>query len=1152
MSDAYDEYDVFLSHTQEDEAVVEELAWRLKEEAELLPYLRRWGLTPGELVVPAIERAIESSATVAVFFGSGGGDAWRDQESQLVLIQQSERRVIPVLLPGAPPASIEGLLRTRVGVDLAEADGFERLVAGITGRAPGLSTGFEPGAKLRRRLGKTRQEMKRSSQELARPTPYRVYLSSTLCEDEGRRRELLEIIERVGMVACGAEPRAAGAGGDALALRQQAMEGCDLFLMVVAWRYGQGPSGEERSIGELEYEWARERGVPRMVLLIDEAQPVVVSRDFDEPEQRWTKQARLQALKARLASEEVIIRFALDTIGRALTFGLQKWRQDGAVVGARARAKAPRTEGRRPAAKRRPRRSPARQATLPELSRYLEIVERDNASTPTLGSASGARSPLHPDGLAVEVRLVGPAGADHAGSVEPAEAEAEGEAELELRRVFEEARRRGERAVLLVGPPGSGKSTHLRRMALWLSRRGASTLGLPVDTVPILLPVHELPAEIEDLHGAIAAHLGATTTLEAPVIEALLRHEHLLLLIDGMDELLDPSRRERVAGWVARGQRELPGSRFVVARQHPTPISVGGETVPALMVRLPPLDELGARRLVEGWFQAAQPEGGGDPAEAERQADSLWIELQAPEFRATRMFELTRNPMMLSLLCALHQQRGALPSRKVELYEQCVQLLLRQWCSRARVPRRFGDREARQILQPLAHWLHAEPGRTHADARSIAAMLEPYLAATFGYDPIDGEAFVRATSTDHGILVAKGDDRYGLLHPSLQQYLCARHLRSLSHGGGRVLDDLAERFGDPWWREVILLLLALGEPSLFDPLMRRVVRRPGFVGHLDLVLECHREAAGATLEPFVALLLSPPGDDAERHERQLAAARVVEAIDLERWSELAPGLREHPFEPLRQLAGDEGHARRPVSRVSPRSGYTLVEIPAGRFSMGSHHRERERKGSEGPRHEVELASFAIGRTPVTNEEYGHYLRARPEAPEPKYWGDPRYNHPRQPVVGVSWHDAVAYCDWAGLQLPTEAQWERACRADTKTAYWSGREESDLARVGWYADNSEQRLHPVGEREPNPFGLYDVHGNVWEWCRDEFGDYKGCLPRPGDGLRHPPLPDGNRVIRGGSWIDPARKARAAYRLNRHADDRIAYLGFRAVEPEADGE
>ncbi|MEX1361890.1 MAG: SUMF1/EgtB/PvdO family nonheme iron enzyme [Nannocystaceae bacterium] len=1127
-----DEYDVFLSHTEHDELAVEQLAWRLQEEAELQPYLRRWSLMPGEQIVPAIEHAIGNSMTVAVFFGPGGSDGWREQERQLVLIKQSERRIIPVLLPGAPSNSIDGFLQTREKVDLAQDDGFARLVAGITGQSPGLVSGFEPGPTLRRRLGKTQRAMKRSSSELAHPTPYRVFVSSTLGEDAEERRQLFEAIERVGMQPL---PESPLQGAAQLAARREQLEHSDLFVMLVTWRYGRTVDDEGRSLGELEYEWARERGIPRMVFLIDEARPVVVSRDFDELPDRWTKQARLEALKARLASDDEPIRFTPQNIGAVLAHGLHQWRRDGAAIGARARAKSPKTETRRPGSTRRPRRSRARRASLPELSRYLETVERDNATTSMLGSSEPARSPLYPDDLKVEVRVM----------------RRDEQAEIELHRVFEEAERQGDRVVFLVGPPGGGKSTHLRRMALWLSRRSAAALGLPADTVPIALPIHRLPAHEQSLRDAAAAHLGATTTLEAPVIEALLRHEHLLFLVDGTDESIDAEDDERIMQGLARGLRELPKSRFLVAQHGPTLHRDEAERIPAMTVRLPPLDESAARRLVQHWFQAAQPEGQHDPMEVERGTSSLWAELAAPEFRTTRMFELTRNPVMLSLLCALHHERGALPTRRVELYEQCVRMLVRQWCSQARVPRRFGDREAQQILQPLAYWLHSEPGRSYASATSIAAMLEPHLAATLGYATIDGEAFIRSTATDHGILTSKGQGRYGLLHPCLQEYLCARHLRSLSHGDMGVLDDLAERFGDPWWREVTLLLLSLGEPSLFDPLMRRVVQRPAFVAHLDLVLECHREAAGATLEPFVELVLGPPGEDAQLHERQLAAAKVLDELAPERWLELAPGLREHPFEPLRRLAGEELPAARPIRRVSARSGYAVVEIPAGRFSMGSHHRERGRRGSEGPRHEVELARFFIGRYLVTNEEYGHYLRARPEAPAPKYWGDPRYNHPRQPVVGVCWHDAMAYCEWAGLSLPTEAQWERACRADTTTAYWSGRQESDLAAVGWYADNSEQRVHPVGECEPNPFGLYDVHGNVWEWCRDEFGDYKGHSPRPGDGLRHPPLPDGNRVIRGGSWIDPARKARSAYRLNRHADDRIAYLGFRAVElPHSD--
>lgn len=131
-------------------------------------------------------------------------------------------------------------------------------------------------------------------------------------------------------------------------------------------------------------------------------------------------------------------------------------------------------------------------------------------------------------------------------------------------------------------------------------------------------------------------------------------------------------------------------------------------------------------------------------------------------------------------------------------------------------------------------------------------------------------------------------------------------------------------------------------------------------------------------------------------------------------------------------------------------------------------------------------------------------------------------------------------------MPTEAQWEYGCRGGTTTQYWSGDAEEDLAKVGWYSGNSDRRLHPVAEKDANPFGLYDVHGNVWEWCRDGWvGDYT-TSPRVGDGLRREPVGDGPRVMRGGSWLESARSARSAMRLNDPPGLRSAHFGFRPAQ------
>lgn len=1151
-----DEYDVFLSYCSADKDQVEAIAARLQEETSLRPFFSPWHLVPGDTWIPELERAIERSTTVAVFCGTRHTGPWQEEERQLALIQarKHHKRVIPVVLPGGRRDDIDGFLLARTWVELESADGFLRLCAGIRGKKP------VPG--------------RRKHEGEPRP-PLRVLVASTYRTDEELGRAITETIELAGMVPVVAS------GTPAEACRE-ALDRSDVLLLVVAWRYGLVPDGHARSLGELCYEWACARGMPRIVLLVDEEQPVVIARDFDEGEERWSKQLQLHAFKTRLRAAEPVVSFTHENLGRRVNYGLLEQRDrrhllevepkgppspaspepgpthdqpsnDEDTKGRSTQTETPHDEATPHEPKPEPTPAPPKpkrtrkQTSKPrvrtpserELSRYLDVVERDNAKTTMIGTSVGIEVPLRVDDLRVKVRIAPRRSAS--GTVQRTEHSPE--PELPLHEVFSHATLRGCRGVVLVGHPGSGKSTHVRRMALWLSRRSAKTLGLPADTVPVLLPVQALSAEAATFREVVAAHLRADPRLDPAFIEALLAREHLVFLLDGVDELPDERAQARVARWLDQCLHELPHARMLVTRRPLDETTSAPEPAGWLEVQLPPLDEAGARTMVRRWFRAtARDEVARDTA-LDR-AEAFLGELRAPEYRTTRMFELTRNPLMLTALCVLHGRHGRLPTRRVDLFEQCVQVFLERWRETASVPRRFGEREARQVLQPLAHWLH-EGRHTHADAASIAAVVEPPLRLALGPD-CDALGFVQALSDAEGLL-ARHDAAYGFLHLGFQQYLCARHLRALSHGDPDVIDRLAERLGDPWWREVTLLLLALGEPALFDPFMRRVVARAAFVDHQDWITDCIHEAVEVTPAPFVELLALPPGDDPELWRRQLAAWRVLETLGPQARPELAVALRTHPLAELRRAAGhDEGPEPSVATVRTPRGAYELVEIPAGSFMMGSHHRERDRRGGEGPKHEVELARFFMGKHPVTNEEYGYYLSQCPDVAEPAYWGDPRFNQPRQPVVGVSWHEAMAYCAWAGLTLPTEAQWEYACRAGSRGAYWFGRKTADLDRVGWYAGNSGQRLHAVGEKDPNPFGLFDVHGNVWEWCQDGFGDYGGHLPRPGDGLRHAPQDGGNRMIRGGSWIDAAHAARSAYRLNRHPDNRLSYLGFRAVK------
>jgi formylglycine-generating enzyme required for sulfatase activity len=185
----------------------------------------------------------------------------------------------------------------------------------------------------------------------------------------------------------------------------------------------------------------------------------------------------------------------------------------------------------------------------------------------------------------------------------------------------------------------------------------------------------------------------------------------------------------------------------------------------------------------------------------------------------------------------------------------------------------------------------------------------------------------------------------------------------------------------------------------------------------------------------------------------------------------------------------------------------------------------------------------MGRYPVTQEQYSRFLSAI-GCQESEFWGEINFNDRLDPAVGVSWHDAKEYAKWAGMQLPSEAQWEYSCRAGTTTRYYNGDSEADLTRAGWYRKNSNNKLHPVGEKEPNPFGLYDMHGNVWEWCEDHWHpNYEGAPDNDSAWVDF--YESCYRVVRGGSWSSFGEGCRTACRDRHEPNNRFLNFGFRLV-------
>lgn len=263
---------------------------------------------------------------------------------------------------------------------------------------------------------------------------------------------------------------------------------------------------------------------------------------------------------------------------------------------------------------------------------------------------------------------------------------------------------------------------------------------------------------------------------------------------------------------------------------------------------------------------------------------------------------------------------------------------------------------------------------------------------------------------------------------------------------------------------------------------------------------------------------------------------------------------------LTGLIGGCGDNDEPAShitkQVTTKTGIEMMLIPGGEFIMGDNRGEDDEK----PAHKVEISAFYMDKYEVTQEAYEKMMGKNPA----------KFKGPDKPVERVSWFGAIQYCNMRslreglspcydletlkcnyetdGYRLPTEAEWEYACRAGTRTKYSFGNAPEKLGQYAWFKVNANKTTHPVGKKKPNPWGFYDMHGSVWEWCNDHYDeDYyqKSPVENPNG-----PFVGDERVLRGGSWASGAQSARCSSRYSEtpgFADVCFGYeaYGFRCV-------
>jgi len=250
------------------------------------------------------------------------------------------------------------------------------------------------------------------------------------------------------------------------------------------------------------------------------------------------------------------------------------------------------------------------------------------------------------------------------------------------------------------------------------------------------------------------------------------------------------------------------------------------------------------------------------------------------------------------------------------------------------------------------------------------------------------------------------------------------------------------------------------------------------------------------------------------------------------------------------------------------SGIEMVSLPGGEFTMGS----TSGNPDESPAHKVKLSPFLMDKFEVTQEMF-----AKVQLPNPSHWNET----PKRPVERVRWRDAKQYCnersiaeglkpcynektaDWDcdytadGYRLPTESEWEYAARAGTQGDYEFGQGDK-LKQFSWYGENASEQTHPVGQKKANRWGIFDLYGNVSEWCEDVYSpDYYKTSP-PVDPVGPPsPGKDVQRAMRGGSWKSSADMCRVAFRQGQKTGDTDAcfftdYCGFRCVRRPGPGQ
>ncbi len=744
--------------------------------------------------------------------------------------------------------------------------------------------------------------------------------------------------------------------------------------------------------------------------------------------------------------------------------------------------------------------------------------------------------------------------------------------------------------VVILGQPGSGKTTLAKYFLLcFATNKAEKNLQLAHKLLPILLFLREIdPSKscIENILAALQKHrLGLDNSFFLPYLQK----GEAILLLDGLDEVPTEEKRQQVSQWIHQ-QVHLTFPRCPVIVTSRFSGYRGGAVLPGYYLRLEIQDYQleQVKQFLENWLTAVETHVHEDSRfwrnEAKQKAEDLHRRIE--ETNALR--ELAVNPLMLQIIALVHRDRGTLPERRIELYKECTDVLLERWDKAKNLPVPLSATEARQLLQPVALWMHSVENRREVSKQEILVFIASILPRIS--DKVAGEDLLQSWQERSGIFKGEGET-YFFHHLSFQEYLTAEQIRNT-----REVDILVKNFDKAWWREPTLLAMGLTNPPIFNDFMNALLRAPWSNGaRVDFMLRCIDEALVKDEKPFAEGLKRLKRTEARYHalcglerlgteQARVAVRQALRDKDeqiantartiLAKWGEVP---METKFETLKLVIKGK-------LETIPQRLFNPVELNAEYILIPGVKEKTVLAGTKKPAPDYPLY---FAKYPVTNklyrrfieylagknkeelqqlqrERFANSLLARAEKIEgfsnylgsdAKVWAEKlrsRYDHEKrfngddQPVVGVAWFAATAYCHWLTelhqnshksknqnesyiFQLPIEEEWEWAASGGKRKYPWGEKEPDEtLSNYGEKVGHTTPvGAYPAGA---TPEGLMDMAGNVWEWMDNKYG------------LKEYPEA---RALRGGSWDYTVGDLRCAARGDDHPVIRGDAFGWRVV-------